>query len=149
MLNNSKKMVKVFWQMLSHRITIHMMGLNMIGVPHLNPKDSLQGFSNSPFFHFSHDMSYISSFFFMSNEIILFQILYRPLKYLLFSLMKVRIIKFIQCGPYSINGPNFLEIWLLSFYIMIKHLVLVTFIHFIHISTWDVGGKNLRPKKVV
>jgi hypothetical protein len=42
------------------------------GVPHLNFKDSLQGLPNSPFFHFSHDLSYISAFFFMSNEIVFF-----------------------------------------------------------------------------
>jgi hypothetical protein len=76
-----------------------MLGLSMIGVPHLKHKDSFLRLSNSFFFHFSHDLSYISSFFFMSSEIILFQILYKFLKYLLFSLMKVRIIKFIQCGP--------------------------------------------------
>jgi hypothetical protein len=45
--------------------------------------------------------------FFMSNEIISFQTLYRHLKYLLFSLMKVRIIKFIQCGACFTNGPKF------------------------------------------
>jgi hypothetical protein len=79
--------------------------------------------------HFSHDLSYISPFFFMSNKIILFQILCRLLKYLLFSLMKVRIIKFIQCGPCSINGPKFPKNWLLkTFHITIRHLVLVTFI---------------------
>jgi L-asparagine transporter-like permease len=42
----------------------------------------------------------------MSNEINLLQILYGHLKYLFFSLMNVRIIKFIQCGPCFINGPN-------------------------------------------
>jgi hypothetical protein len=44
--------------------------------------------------------------------------------------MKVRIVKFIQCEPCSINGPNFLEIsFFEAFYITIKHLVFVTFIH--------------------
>jgi hypothetical protein len=70
----------------------------MIKVLHLNPKDSLQGLLNSFFFHFSRDLFYISSFFFMSNEIILFQILYRHLKYLLFSLMKVKIINSSNVG---------------------------------------------------
>jgi hypothetical protein len=61
----------------------------------------------------------------MSNEIILFQILYRHLKYLFFSLIKVRIIKFIQCGPCSINGPKFQEIsFFETFYIVLGHLVL-------------------------
>ncbi len=110
--------------------------LSMIGVPHLNHKDSFQGHQNSPFFHFPHDLFYISPFFFMSNEIILVQILYKLKKYLLFSLIKVRIIKFIQCKPCLINGLKFLEIWLFEiFYITIRHWVLVKFIHFIHIRT--------------
>ncbi len=75
------------------------MGPSMIGVPHLKHMDSLLGLPNSPFFslfprlilHFSH--------FFMSNEIIVFQFLCRCLKYVFFSLMKVKIINFIQCGP--------------------------------------------------
>ncbi len=68
-----------------------------------------------------------SHFIFMSDEIILFQFLYRPLKYLLFSLMKMRLIKFIQCGPCFI--------WFFEKnYITIVYLVLVTFIHFIHIT---------------
>jgi hypothetical protein len=58
------------------------------------------------FFHFSYDMSYILPFSLMSNEIILFQILYKHLKYLFFSLIKVKIVKFIQCGPCFINGPK-------------------------------------------
>jgi hypothetical protein len=33
-------------------IRIHQRGLNMIRVPNLNPKDSLQGLPNSPFFSF-------------------------------------------------------------------------------------------------
>jgi hypothetical protein len=72
----------------------------------------------------------------MSNEIILFQILYRHLKYILFSLMKVRTIKFIQCGPCSINGPKLIEIsFFETFYIAIGHLVFVTLIYFMYIST--------------
>jgi len=72
----------------------------------------------------------------MSNEIILVQILYRPLKYLFFSLMKVKIVKFIQYGPCSINRPKFSKIRLFeTSYIIIGHLILVTFIYFIHINT--------------
>jgi hypothetical protein len=75
-------------------------------------------------------------FFLMSNEIILFQILYKYLEYIFFSLIKVRIIKFIQCEPYSINGPKFLEISNFeTFYVAIGHLIFVTFIHFVYIST--------------
>jgi hypothetical protein len=72
----------------------------------------------------------------MSNEIILFQILYRHLENLLFSLMKVNTIKFIQCGPCFINGPKFPEIsFFETFYIVIGHLVFVTLIYFMYIST--------------
>ncbi len=84
-------------------------GLKHDGVPPLKHRDSFLGFPNSLFCYFSHDMFYISPFLFMLNEIILFQILRRLLKYLFFSLMKVKIIKFIQCGPHSINGPKFLK----------------------------------------
>jgi hypothetical protein len=94
-------------------------------------------------------VSYISPFFFVSNEIILFQILYRLLKFF-FSLMKVKIVKFIQCGPCFINGPKFQEIWFLKKnYIIIGHLVLATFIHFTPINTQGVCGENIVPKKVV
>ncbi len=78
-------------------------GPSMIGVTYLNLKDSQIHF----FLHFSHDIFYISPFILMSNEIILFQILYRPLKFIYFSFMKVRIIKFIQCGSCYINGSKF------------------------------------------
>jgi len=109
------------------------LGPNMIGIPHwtlrTHSKDSQIHLS----LHFSYNLFYISTFFFMSNEIIFFQFLY---KISIFSFMKVRIIKFIQCGPYSINGLKLSEIWLFKKnYITIGHLVLVTFIHFIHIST--------------
>jgi hypothetical protein len=101
------------------------------------------------FFHFSHDMSYISPFFLMSNEIILLQILYKPLKYLLFSLMKVRIIKVYPMWAMFCQCPKNPKIWVSkTFYIMIRHLALVTFIHFIHISTWRFCDKNLKWKKV-
>jgi hypothetical protein len=46
----------------------------------------------------------------MSNEIILFQILYKPLKYLLFSFMKVRIVKLSNVGhvlSMAENSQNF------------------------------------------
>jgi hypothetical protein len=107
-------------------------GPNMIGVH----KDLLLGLPNSPFSWFFWWLVLHFTFFFMSNEIILFQILHRPLKYLLFWIMKVKIINFIQCEPCSINCPKFLKIWFFeTFNIAIEHLVLVTFIYFIHIST--------------
>jgi hypothetical protein len=89
-----------------YRKCMHL-GPSMIGVSHLNLKDSFQGLLNSPFFSFFPWPILHFTFFFMSNEIILFQISYRPLKYLLFSLMKVKIVKSIQCGPCFINGPKF------------------------------------------
>jgi hypothetical protein len=46
----------------------------------------------------------------MSSEINLLQILYRHREYLLFSIMKIKIVKIIQCGPCAINGLKFLEI---------------------------------------
>ncbi len=50
--------------------------------------------------------------------------------------MKIRIIKFIQCAPCSINGPKFPEISLFeTYYIVIRHLVFVTFIDLIYNST--------------
>jgi hypothetical protein len=71
----------------------------------------------------------------MSNEIILFQILYNHLEHLLFSVMNIRIIKSIQCGPCFINGLKFPEILFFEiFYIVIEHLVLVMFIHFMYIN---------------
>jgi hypothetical protein len=61
------------------------------GTPFESWESILKTFKFTFFFTFSHDLSYISSFFFMSNEIIFFQILYKLLKYLFFSLMKVKI----------------------------------------------------------
>ncbi len=85
----------------------------------------------------------------MSQEIILFQILYRSLKYLMFSLMKIRIVKFVQCGPCYINDFKFLKFSLFeTFYIAIWHLVFVTFIHFMYISTQCVCGKNSQAKTI-
>jgi hypothetical protein len=44
--------------------------------------------------------------------------------------MNVKIIKFIQCGPCSINGPKFPKNSFFEIlYIAIGHLVLVTFEH--------------------
>ncbi len=71
----------------------------------------------------------------MSNEINLLQIVYRHLKYLFFSLMKIKIIKCIQCEPCSINGPKISKIsFFETLYIAIVHLVLATFEHFIYIN---------------
>jgi len=111
---------------------IHKSGPNMIKVPSLKYKDSFVRLPNSSLFpwhvlHFTH--------FFMSNEIILFQILCRHLKYLLISLRKVKLAKFIQCGPCSINGPKSQEIWFFeTFYNAIRHFFFVTFRPFIHVN---------------
>jgi hypothetical protein len=71
----------------------------------------------------------------MSNEINLLQILYEHLEYLFFPLMNVRMLKFKQCRPCSINGPKFLEIsFFETLYIAIKHLAFITFEDFIYIS---------------
>ncbi len=95
------------------------------GSPLWNTNDSFLRIQIHLFFHFSDELSYTSPFFLMSNEIILFQILYRHLEYLSFSLVKVEIVKIIQCGPCSIIGSKFLEISLFEFfYIAIGHLVL-------------------------
>jgi len=114
----------------------------------LKHKDSFLRFLNSFFVHFFHDLSYISFFFFMSNKIVLFQILYRLLRYLLFSFMKIKIVKFIQCGPCFINGSQNLRIWLFeTFYITIGHLVLVKCIYFIHLNKQGVCDKKNWAKK--
>jgi hypothetical protein len=69
----------------------------------------------------------------MSNEIILFQILFKNLEYLFIPLVKVIIIQFIQCGECYINGPNLSKIsFFEKIYIAIGHLIFVTFIHFIY-----------------
>jgi hypothetical protein len=61
--------------------------------------------------------------------------------------MKIKIIKFIQCGPCFINGLKFQEIsFFETFYIVIRHLVFVTLIYFLYISTYGVCDKNLGPK---
>ncbi len=50
--------------------------------------------------------------------------------------MKVRIVKFIQCAPCSINAPKFPEIsFFETCYIVIRHLVFVTFIDLNYNST--------------
>jgi hypothetical protein len=99
----------------------------MIKVPPLKHKHSLLGLPNSPFLFSIFPIICLTfhPFFIMSNEIIFFQILCRLLKYLFFSLMKVRLIKFIKCEPCSINDPKFIEIWFFeTFYIAIGHLFL-------------------------
>jgi hypothetical protein len=83
------------------------------GTPFESWESTLRTFKFTFFFTFSHDLSYISSFFFMSNEIILFQILYKLLKYLFFSLMKVKIkIYPILAMFYQWSKiPKFLTFW--------------------------------------
>jgi hypothetical protein len=67
----------------------------------------------------------------------------------LFSLMKLRITKCIQCRPCFINGPKFPKIsFFQSFYIIIRHLVFITFIQFMYISTDGVCGKNFEQKNL-
>jgi hypothetical protein len=82
----------------------------------MNTKDSLLKIQIHLFFTFLMTSFRFPIFLFMSNEIILFYILYWHLEYLFFSLMKVRIVKFIQCGPCSINGPKFQEISFFEFF---------------------------------
>ncbi len=60
----------------------------------------------------------------MSNEIILFQILYRHVEYILFSFMKVRMLKFIQCGDVLSMAQNSQRFHFLKFFTL--HLVFVT-----------------------
>jgi hypothetical protein len=57
--------------------------------------------------------------------------------FLFFSFMKVRIIKSIQCELCPINDPQILKIFIFwNLYIVIGHLVFVTFECFMHISTY-------------
>jgi hypothetical protein len=77
-----------------------------LGYPPMNTKNSLIRTQIHLCLHFFNDPPWISPFFLMSNEIILFQILCRHLKYLFFSFIKLRIIKLIQCGPCSIMAQN-------------------------------------------
>ncbi len=72
----------------------------------------------------------------MLNGINLLQTLYKHLKYLLFSLMKVKMVKFIQGGPCFISGPKFLETSFFEIlYIKIRQLVLATLEHFTYINS--------------
>jgi len=88
-------------------------------------KGSLLGLSNSLFFSLFLWLILYFPFFIMSNEIILFKILYQHLNFIYFSLMKTKIVIFIQCGPCSIIGPKFSKFSLFeTFYIAIGHLVL-------------------------
>jgi len=107
-----------------------------LGYPLLNLGNPLQRLSNSPFS--SLFPRHVLHFTLLSHVKwnIFFQILCKHLKYLLFSLMKMKILNFIQCEPCSINGPKFAKNWFFeTFYIAIGHLILVTFMHFIHINT--------------
>ncbi len=74
--------------------------------PLWNKKDSFLGLSHSPFSSLFLWPILNFLFCFMSNEIILLQILYKNLEYLFSSFMKVKIVKFIQCGPNSINSTT-------------------------------------------
>jgi hypothetical protein len=86
----------------------------MVGVPHLKHKDSFLGPPKFTFFFIKPMTCFrFPSFFLMSNEINLLQILYKHLNYLFFSFMKVKIIKFNQCGPCFIDGPKFSKISIL------------------------------------
>jgi hypothetical protein len=69
----------------------------------------------------------------MLNEIVLFQILYKHLEFFLKSLLSVKIVKFIQCGPCSMNGPKFPKIsFFETFYITIRHLIFITHTFYVH-----------------
>jgi hypothetical protein len=69
-------------------------------------------------------------------EINLLQILYKHLEYILFSLMKIKIIKFIHCRPCFINGPKFSKFsFFITLHIIIRHLVLVTLERFIYTNS--------------
>jgi len=115
---------------------IHKSSPSMIGVPSLKYKDSFLGLPNSPFSSlFPWHVLHFTLFFHVQwNNFV--PNLCRHLKYLLFSLRKVQITKYIQCGPCSINGPKSQEIWLFqTFYSATRHFVFVTFKPFIHINT--------------
>ncbi len=123
------------------------LGSSMIGVPPLSPWNPLQELPNSPFsslwpiLHFTF-FSHAKWNNFVPN-------LYEPPKYLLFSPMKVKIIKFIQCGPYSINGPKFSKKWFFqTFYIALRHLVFVIFIHAYTLANEVFVVKILGQKKL-
>jgi hypothetical protein len=67
----------------------------MIGVSHFKLKDSFLGLPNSPFS--SKNLIFVLDLFILiSNEINFLQVLCRPLEYLFFSFMKVKIIGFIH-----------------------------------------------------
>jgi hypothetical protein len=74
----------------------------------------------------------------MSNEIILFQILCRHLKYLLISLRKVKLAKFIQCGPCSINGPKSQEIWFFETFYNAIRLFFLSHLDLLYTLTYKV-----------
>jgi hypothetical protein len=77
------------------------------GIPNLKHKNDSQDFSNLPFPSQNLRIrSSISFFFIMWNQICFFQILCKHIWYLLFSLIKIRIIKFIQYSSCSIMIKN-------------------------------------------
>jgi hypothetical protein len=71
----------------------------------------------------------------MSNEIIMFQLLYRHLEYLFFSLMKVKIINLSNVGHVLSMAQNSHKLFFFFNYIAIRHLVFVTLIDFTYINT--------------
>jgi hypothetical protein len=89
----------------------HLWVKTQLGYPLWNIEESLLGHSNSPFSSFFLWTISDSPFFLISNEIILFQILYQHLEYLFFSLVKVKIIKCIQCGPCFYQWPKIPTFW--------------------------------------
>jgi hypothetical protein len=61
--------------------------------------------------------------------------------------MNVRIIKFIQSEPCSINGSKFPKISFFEIlYITIRHLVFVALEHFIYVSSYGVCDRNFEAK---
>jgi len=61
--------------------------------------------------------------------------------------MNVKIVKFIQCGPCSINDPKFPKISLFEIlYIAIRHIFLITLENVIYISISGICGRNLEAK---
>jgi hypothetical protein len=64
--------------------------------------------------------------------------------------MKVKMVKSIQGGPWSMNGAKFLETsFFETLYIKIRQLVSITLEHFTYINSKGVCGKNLETKEIV
>jgi hypothetical protein len=109
----------------------------MIGVPPLSPRNPLQGLSNSPFSSFF-PMTCLTShlfFFLVWNEIILFQILYKPL---LFSLMKVKIVKLSNMGHVLSMIQNSKKIDILSFFTLQWGILFLSHSYILYISAQKV-----------